>query len=78
MPHEGYANPVTNDGPGVSSSSASLEPSREVTLAQPLRLRKPRMGRRLQRRADPRLDPCYAWGLKESWTGKDTECAVAE
>ena len=64
MPHEGNADPVTNDGPRfhsdisvrelteritrtcplASSPSASLEPSRQATLAQPLRLRKLRMG----------------------------------
>ena len=46
MPHEGYADPVANDRPGFhldipleSSLSTSLEPSRQATLAQPLRLR---------------------------------------
>ena len=35
------------------------------------------MFRPSQRRADPRSDPCYAWGLKESWTRKETERVVA-
>ena len=25
----------------------------------------------------PRPDPCYAWGLEESWTRKEIEYAVA-
>ena len=51
MPHEGYADPIMNDGPGFHSNalvsehtSASLKPSRQATLTQPFRLRKPRMG----------------------------------
>ena len=35
-------------------------------------------GRRSQRRADPRSDPCYGRGLEESWTRKETERTVAE
>jgi hypothetical protein len=54
----GYADPVTNDGtgfhldarnfslgtPAKSLPSTSLEPSRQVTLTQPLRSRRPRTG----------------------------------
>ena len=36
----------TQTYPLESSASASLKPSRQVTLAQPLRLWKPRMGKR--------------------------------
>ena len=35
-------------------------------------------GRRSRRWADPRPDPCYGWGLKESCTRKETERAAME
>ena len=35
-------------------------------------------GRQSRRRADPRPNPCYGQRLKESWTHKETERAVAE
>ena len=51
MPHEGYADPIMNDGPGFRSNvpvseltERVTEPSRQATLAQPLRLWKPQMG----------------------------------
>ena len=50
MPYAGYADSVMNDEPEFhsdisdrSSPSASLKPSRQAPLAQPLWLRKPRM-----------------------------------
>ena len=59
----------TRTCPLASSSSASLETSRQVMLAQPLRLRKSWTGRRSQRRANPRLDPRYVWGIKDDSQG---------
>jgi hypothetical protein len=58
MPPEGYADPITNNGPGFhsdvrifysgtlvrSSPNLSLEPSKQVTPAQLLCTRRPRMG----------------------------------
>ena len=44
MPHEGYADLVMNDRPGFHSDMPVNEPSRQVTLVQPLRLRKLWMG----------------------------------
>ena len=51
MPHEGYADPIMNDGPGFHSDMPISELTErdtramgQVTLAQPLRLRKPQTG----------------------------------
>ena len=51
VPHEGFADPVLNDRPGFHSdmpvselAECDTRASRQVLLAQPLRLQKPRMG----------------------------------
>ena len=51
MPHEGYADPITNDGPKFHSDMPISELTEHVTraieqamLAQPLQLQKPWMG----------------------------------
>ena len=51
MPHEGYANPITNNGPRFCSNVPISKLTERVTraieasdIAQPLRLQKPWMG----------------------------------
>ena len=86
MPHEGYANPITNDEPKFHSDM----PVSELTKAHhsshrgkwrqlnPSGCGKHGWGDNHKDELTPRPDPYNARGLKGSWTRKETEYAVTE
>ena len=85
MPHEGYANPVTNDKPKFYSNMPVSELTGRVTRAIEASdvsstppVEETTDGVTITKMSRPSTNPHYAQGLKESWTRKETECAVAE
>ena len=85
MPHEGYANPVTNDGPGFHSNMPVSELTEHVTRAIEASdvssgppVAETMDGVTITEMSRASTGPCYARGLKKSWTRKKTECVVAE
>ena len=85
MPHEGYANLVTNDGPRFHSNIPDSELTEHVTRAIEASdvSSTPSVAETTNRvtiikTTQPSTGPRYTWGLKESWTRKETERAVAE
>ena len=83
MPHEGYADPITNNGHGFHSNMPDSELTECVTRAieasyvssTPL-VTETMDGATIMSR--PLARPYYAWGLEESWTRKETERVVIE
>ena len=71
MPHEGYADPIMDDGPRFHSNIAISELTEHVTRAieasdvssTPLVIGTVD-GAMITRQDNPRLEPCYAWGLE--------------
>ena len=85
MPHEGYANPVMNDGPRFHSDIPVRELTERVTQAIEASdvSSTPSVAETTNRvtiikTTQPSTGPRYTWGLKESWTRKETECTVIE
>ena len=85
MPHEGYVDPVTNDGPGFHSNMPVSMLTRRVTQAieasdvsstPPVAEIADVMT--ITKTSRPSTSPRYAWGLEESWTHKETGCVVIE
>ena len=85
MPHEGYADFVMNNEPGFHSDVLVIKLTEHITRAieasdisstPPVvetanRVTTTKMSR-------PSTGPRYTWGLEESWTRKETECAVTK
>ena len=85
MPHEGYANPIMNDGPRFHSDMPISELTKHDTRAieasdvsSTPRVAKTADGSMITKMSQPSTGPRYAWGLEESLTRKETECAVIE
>ena len=85
MPHEGYANPVMNDGPRFHLNIPVSELTERITQAIEASdvsstppIVKTVDGVTITKTSRPSIGPRYAWGLEESWTHKETECVVAE
>ena len=84
-PHEGFTDPIMNDGPRFHSNIPVSKLTERVTRAIEVsdanstppvvetanRVTTTKMSR-------PSTGPRYTWGLEESWTRKETECAVVE
>ena len=85
MPHEGYADPVMNDGPRFHSNMPDSELTEHVTRAieasdvssTPLVV-ETMDGATITKTSRPSIGPLLRAGLKESWTRKETKCAVIE
>ena len=85
MPHEGYANPVMNDGHGFHSNMPVGELTERDTRAIeasdvssiPL-VAETANGVTITKMSRPLTRPPLCVGLEESWTHKETECAVVE
>ena len=85
MPHEGYADLITNDGSGFHSNMPISELTGRVTQAieasdvssTPL-VAETTNRVTIIKTTQPSTGPRYTWGLEESWNRKETECAVAE
>ena len=85
MPHEGYADPITNNGPRFHSDMPVSELTKRVTRAieasdvssTPLVAETADMVT-ITKTSRPSTGPPLRTGLKESWTHKETERAVAE
>ena len=85
MPHKGYANPITNNGPGFHSDMPVSELTEHVTRAieasdvssTPLVVETAE-GVTIAKTSRPSTEPLLCVGLKESWTRKETECVVIE
>ena len=85
MPHEGFTDPVTSDETGFHSNmpiselteriNRAIEAS-DVSATPPVA--ETTDGATITKTSDHRPDPCYARGLEESCTRKETERAVAE
>ena len=85
MPHEGYAGPVTNNGPGfhldipvnelTERDTRAIEAS-DVSSTPPVT--ETVDGVTITKMCRPSTKPPLHVGVKESWTRKETECAVAE
>ena len=85
MPHEGYANPITNNGPGFHSNipvselterdTRAIEAS-DVSSTPPVAEIMDRVT--ITKTSQPSTGPPLHAGLEESWTHKETNCAVAE
>ena len=85
MPHEGYADPTMNDGPGFHSNMPVSELSECVTRAieaSDISSTPPILqtadGVTITKMSQASTGPRYARGLEESWTRKETEHAVEE
>ena len=84
MTHESYADTVTNDRPGFHSNmpvsklteciTRAIEAS-DVSSTPPVA--ETTDGVTIAKMSRPSTGPPLRAGLKESWTRKDTECAVA-
>ena len=85
MPHEGYAGLVTNDEFRFHSDVPVIKLTERITRAieasnislTPL-VAKTADGVMITKTSQPSTGPRYAWGLEESWTRKETKCAVVE
>ena len=85
MPHEGYADPVTNDGPRFYSNipvselterdTRAIEAS-DVSSTPPVT--ETTDGATFTKTSRPSTRPLLCVGLEESWTRKETERAVVE
>ena len=85
MPHEGYIDLVTNDGPRFHSNIPDSELTEHVTRAieasdvsstPPVAETTDRVT--ITKMSRPSTRPPLHVGLEESWTHKETECAVTE
>ena len=85
MPHEVYPNPITNDEPRFHSNMLVSELAERDTQAieasgvssTPLVV-ETTDGVMITKMSQPSTKPPLHVGVKESWTRKETECAVAE
>ena len=85
MPHEGYANPITNDGPIFHSNMPVSELTERVTRAieasdvssTPMVVETVD-GATIAKMSRPSTEPLLVRGLEESFTHKETEHAVIE
>ena len=85
MPHEGYADPVTNDGPGFHSDLLISELTKHATRAieaSDVSSTPPDAetmdGVTITKMSRPSTKPCYVRRLEESWTRKETKRVVTE
>jgi len=85
MPHEGCANPIMNNGPRFHSNMPDSEHTKRVTRAIKASdvsstppIAETVDGVTITKMSQPSTGPHYTWGLKESWTRKETECVVIE
>ena len=85
MPHEGYADLVMNDRPRFYSDMPVSELTERITRAieasdvssTPL-VAETTDRVMITKMSQASTSPCYAQGLKESWTHKETKHAVVE
>ena len=73
MPHAGYANPITNDGLGFHSDM----PVSELTECYTRAIKASDVSS-TPPAAKPLIESPLCMGLEESWTHKETECAITE
>ena len=85
MPQEGYADPVTNDGPGFHSNMPVSELTERVTRAIEASdvsstppVAETADGVTIAKMSRPSTGPPLRAGLKESWTRKETKRVVTE
>ena len=85
MPHEGYADLVTNDGPEFHSDVPIIKLTERVTRAIKASdvsstppIAETMDGVTIAKMSRPSTRPMLRAGLEESWARKDTECVVAE
>ena len=84
MPHEGYANPIMNDGLRFHLDMPVSEVTERVTRAieasdvssTPL-VAETTDGVTITKTSRPSIGP-YVRGFEESWTCKETECTIIE
>ena len=85
MPREGFDDPVTNDGTEFCSNMPVSELTEHITRAIEASdvnstppVAETTDGATVTKKSRPQPNPCYARGLKEGWTYKETERTVAE
>ena len=85
MPCKGHADPITDDGPIFHSDMPISELTEHDTRAIEACDVSPTTpvaetvdGVMIKKMSRPSTGPRYAWGLEESWTHKETKCAVTE
>ena len=85
MPHEGFAGPITNNGPGSHSNMPISELTKRVTRAIEASdvsstppVAETTDGAMITKMSQPSTGPLLRAGLEESWTCKETECVVKE
>ena len=85
MPHEGYVDPIMNDGPRFRSNAPVSELTERVTRAIEtgnVSLAPPVAGTAdgvmTTKMSRPLTRPPLCAGLEESWTRMETKCAVTE
>ena len=83
IPHEGYANPITNDGPRFHSNMLDSELTEHVTRAieasdvsSTPSVAETVDGVMITKMSRPSTGPPLRAGLEESWTRKESKCAV--
>ena len=85
MLYEGYADPITNDGPRFHSNIPISELTGRITraieasdISSTPPVAETTDGVMITKMSQPLTGPRYVRGLKESWTHKETECIVIE
>ena len=87
MSKEDYADPIMNDGPRFHSIIPVSKLIECVTRARAIEASdvsstplvvETAEGVTTTKTSRHSTGPCYAWGLKKSWTHKETKCALTE
>ena len=84
MPHEGYADPITNDGPAFYSNMPISELTEHVQAVEASDISSTPLvaetvdGATITKMSRPSTGTLLHRGLEESWTHNDTERAVIE